>query len=438
MKRLIGLLLWAGLLPLLTITAKAEKAESLEINRPSQAVALTQSVDMSRWRSASLQATFSASTAPIHTLTSGIKESATITVANTSSAMIGVQASVTINVSSITGVSGDSVTLAGVKFTEGTDWSVGASTTISAANLATKIDAHRDFVATSAGSTVTVKYVLYGTSGNGLSAATTDSTYLVLGGSTFKGGVNSPTISINGTTLTETTDWAANSSSHTTARNITVAINANATLAAQVIASSANAVVTITALTPGLYNYTISASTTGLGISGFTSGMAGDIDASTDLFSEVAHGLTTGYGVRYVTTSGTAPGGLTTGTTYFAIKFNEDKYKLASSSDNAIAGTAIDITSTPTGLSSYTMTPATFTAGSAGFYWQVSNDNTNWTDLKINSTDLSMSSVTYSVAGATNKLWDLGTVTYKYLRINFAKPTTGGINLFVRIFGLRD
>lgn len=438
MKRLIGLLLWAGLLPLLNITARAEKAESLEINRPSQAVPLTQTIDMTRWRTASAHVVFAASTAPIHTLTSGIKESATITVANTSSAMIGAQASVTINVSSITGVSADSVTLGGVVFTEGTHWSVGASTTISAANLATRIDAHPDFVATSAGSTVTVKYVTYGTTGNGIPAATTDSTYLVLSGSTFTGGVNSPTISINGVTLTETTDWAANSSSQTTARNITVAINANATLAAQVIASSAAAVVTVTALTPGRYNYSVSASTTGLATSGFSVGLAGDVDVSNDLFSETAHGLTTGYGVRYDTTSGSAPGGLTTGTTYFAIKFNEDKYKLASSSNNAIAGTAINITSTPTGLSSYTMTPATFTAGSAGFYWEVSNDNTNWTRLTVNSTDLSMSSVTYSVAGATNKMWDFGALAYKYLRMNFAKPTTGGISLFVRIFGLKD
>lgn len=57
-----------------------------------------------------------------------------------------------------------------------------------------------------------------------------------------------------------------------------------------------------------------------------------------------------------LTTSGTAPAGLTAGNTYYVIAVSGTTIKLASSLANAVAGTAIDITSQGTGNHTLTMT----------------------------------------------------------------------------------
>lgn len=411
-------------------TATAEMIEGVEVNRTAQGINFTQSIDMTKYRTAGVQAVYSDGTPASHTLTSGVKQTATITVTNNWAALSSSQAAVTVSVRSTSAVTGDSVTLNGAVFTEGTHWTSITSTSTAATNLKNAIDAHPEFVATAAGSTVTVKYVSYGTAGNGLPVLTSDSANLVIGGATFTGGTNQPTININGTTLTEGVDFLAQASSRTTAGNLTTAINANATLSAEVSASSGStsSVITLTALYPGS-NYYLSSSTSGLATTGFINGAAADIDIPTDVFTKSAHSLTTGLQVRYNTTSGSAPGGLTNATTYYAIKLTENTYKLATSSTNAVAGTAIDITSLPATASVYTMTPTPLVIGSAGFLWQGSNDNSNFSNLSI-------SSVTYSAAG--NTLWDLGEYAYKYLRISFTGPTRGGIALAVRIFGREE
>jgi len=430
MKRLLGFLTLALLsLPLFHNTAKAEKIEGVEVNKSAQGVSFTQSIDVSRYDTLSAQAVYSDGTPTSHTLTSGNKQTGTITVTTNSSQLISAQASVTINVVSTAAVQNDSVTLNGVVFTEGVHWDAETSSTTAATALKTKIDAHPDFVATSAGSTVTVKYAVYGTAGNGLPAVSSAADDLVLGASTFTGGINSYNIVLNGVTLAEGTDFNANSSSQTTARNIMTAINANSTLSAQVVASSAAAVVTVTALYPGANGYTMSASTTGFSTSGFTPGLAGDVDIQTDRITKASHGLTTGLKVKYTTTSGTAPGGLTTETTYYAIRLNENIYQLALTSTGAVAGSAIDLTTLPTDSATYTMTPPSLSAGSAGFHWQASNDGSNFANLSV-------SSVTYSSAGTT--LWDFCEYNYKYLRLNFVGPTQGGIALNVKLFGREE
>lgn len=61
------------------------------------------------------------------------------------------------------------------------------------------------------------------------------------------------------------------------------------------------------------------------------------------------HGYTTGMPVFYSAGGGTAIEGLTTGTLYYAIRVSPFVLKLASSSANALAGTAIDLTAVGVG-----------------------------------------------------------------------------------------
>lgn len=434
--RFIKLFVLASILmPFSKITAHAATVDNLEVDRPGQGIGFNQSIDVSRYGTIGAQAVYSDGTPSSHTINTGVKRSATITPVLNSTDLIGAQASVTVSVRSTQAVSGDQVIIGGITFCEGSTvgkWKSDTSTTTAATRLKDLIDAHPDYVATSAGSTVTVKYVSYGTAGNGIPVTTSDSTNLVISAATMASGIARPTVIMNGVTLTEGVDFNANSSSLTVTNNLVTAINANATLNLQVIASSAypSAVTTITALYPGLNSdYYLITSTAGLANSGFAVGGASDLDIATDIFSKIAHGFTTGIQVilNAPPTSVTAPTGLTNGTTYYVIKLNEDRYKLATTSTTAVAGTAINITALTSTNNAEIIKPLALAVGANnGFKWQASNDNSNFSDLSV-------SSVTYSAAG--NTLWDFGTFAYKYLRLVFVQPTSGGITLRVRLFG---
>lgn len=75
--------------------------------------------------------------------------------------------------------------------------------------------------------------------------------------------------------------------------------------------------------------------------------------ATTDICTAAAHGYSTGYMLR-LSTSGALPGGLSAGTDYFAIRLTADTFKLASTYANAVAGTAVDVTSTGSGTHTLT------------------------------------------------------------------------------------
>lgn len=77
--------------------------------------------------------------------------------------------------------------------------------------------------------------------------------------------------------------------------------------------------------------------------------------ATTDICTAVDHGRVTGDGPHRLTNSGGAlPAGLATGTDYWIIRLDDDTFKLATSFDNAIAGTAVDVTGTGTGTHTLT------------------------------------------------------------------------------------
>lgn len=79
-----------------------------------------------------------------------------------------------------------------------------------------------------------------------------------------------------------------------------------------------------------------------------------DVNTTTDVITETAHGYYTGL-VGQLTTSVTLPTGLSLATDYYIIKVNANSYKFATSKANADSGTAINITGAGTG--NHTFTP---------------------------------------------------------------------------------
>lgn len=74
-------------------------------------------------------------------------------------------------------------------------------------------------------------------------------------------------------------------------------------------------------------------------------------NAGTDVITASAAVFQTGQAVR-VSSSGTLPAGLSAGTTYYIISVSGATYKLATTINNALAGTAVDITDAGTGTHS--------------------------------------------------------------------------------------
>jgi hypothetical protein len=111
----------------------------------------------------------------------------------------------------------------------------------------------------------------------------------------------------------------------------------------------------ITALVPG--TVTVQDSLTWAPVSG-TTFVDGDVSVANNTVSDTAHGYATGVCVT-LTSTGTLPGGLSTGTSYYIIVSDANTYKFATSLSNAQAGTAVDITSAAGG-GTHTVTPKTF------------------------------------------------------------------------------
>jgi hypothetical protein len=112
-------------------------------------------------------------------------------------------------------------------------------------------------------------------------------------------------------------------------------------------------------------------------------------DASTDTITIVAHGLTTGDGPFQVSNAGGGlPSGLAAATNYWVIVTGVDTLKLATSLANAIAGTAIDVTTAGTGTQTIADTVATkrpsdpftvtATANAEWFSLELTNAATMW------------------------------------------------------------
>jgi Pectate lyase superfamily protein len=97
------------------------------------------------------------------------------------------------------------------------------------------------------------------------------------------------------------------------------------------------------------------------------------VNAGTDTITKVAHGMLSGMGPYYLSSDGTLPGGISPSPTkHFAIRVTDDTFKLATSWQDAEAGTGIDITSQGTGTQKLR---GTGSASKGQFGFHVTQDN---------------------------------------------------------------
>ena len=119
-------------------------------------------------------------------------------------------------------------------------------------------------------------------------------------------------------------------------------------------------------------------------------------DASTDIITvPTTNNNLLPYTTVQVSTTTTLPAGLAAATNYFVIKLTDSTFKLATSYANAVAGTAIDITSAGTGTHTINTLLPRYTDGSGV---QAMFLNSNATPLGAATPNLS---ITYTNSGAT-------------------------------------
>ncbi len=404
------------------------------IVKDAQPYSFNSCVDVSDNEIIGIQGVYSDGTPSAKTLSSGSKPAASISITDFN-AVDGKQSTgsftVTAGNNTSAALSGQYITVRGRRFTEGVDWALGTTSTITAKNIETALNLHSEYTAQASSNVITATATAIGIAANlwTLTSSTPSSISTV----TWRGGQEAGYININGTTLTEGTDFNAETSTAITAENIETAINANSTLSAVFTATHPHTtgfVYTTATVNSAQGNYYISASSNGITINNFTYGSSSEISVSGDTFAETSHGFTTGLKVLFSTTSpNVAPGGLRDSVTYYAIRLTDNSFSVATTSTTAVAGTAIDITSLPDiAGSTYTFTPAPLVVGLAGFHWQGSNDGTNKDSLNV-------SSVTYTASG--NTIWDMGSYPYKYLCVDFVAPTSGGIDFTAIMNGRR-
>ena len=128
----------------------------------------------------------------------------------------------------------------------------------------------------------------------------------------------------------------------------------------------------------------------------------GDVTVVSDTITLTAHGMTTGLKCA-LTTDGVLPTGLSA-TDYFIIVIDVDTVSLATSANNATAGTAVTITAAAGG-GTHTLTPY---AIDGTVKLQASLDDTNFIDID-GSTQTINSSETF--------MWDVIDFSYKFFRV---------------------
>ena len=134
--------------------------------------------------------------------------------------------------------------------------------------------------------------------------------------------------------------------------------------------------------------------------------------------------------VTYTDGGGTAIGGLTDGTAYFIIKVDQNTIKLATSSSNAAAGTAIDLTSGAAGGSH------TLTIAFDGVNTQFKATHSNGTKAKVSRA----AQLSLSINGVIQQPSDTGSPTVGYgilpdSTIIFSSAPQAGDNIFGSFIG---
>ncbi len=321
------------------------------------------------------------------------------------------------------------LTVNGKPYRNGTGWrSVGTSTG-TAINLASFLsNTFSGITSTATGSVCYATATALGSAGNNFTLASSTAALLVASAN-FTGGADSATVTINGVQVLYGTDWSSGSTSSATAKSISDSIMANGTLNTIVSSTwSSSAVVTITALTAGP-NYSLAAlPAASFTLTGqyMTGGAVTGIDTSTDTITIASNGFGTSLQVLFSTlTASTPPAPLTNQTTYYTIKVDGNTIRLATSATNAQTNIYLNLTTQGTTNKTFRLTPLGIT-GTPAWKWQVSNDDTNWSDLGVTSVTLA------SPYTSTTTYWDFGNTNTHYIRLKVTGPTAGAINIKVK------
>lgn len=389
----------------------------------------------------SLQAVISSYVPVAQTVFDGQKSTMSIAVSSYS-ALASAQASVRITIASNTALGGHSVTINGTRYLEGTggQWFKTATASNTAIALAAALDANSSYDASASSNVVYATMTVAGSYGNSFTCVSSTAAALICSAATFTGGQDAARLAVNGVVLDAGTHYTVATSSSVTAKAISDAMMAIPSLAAIFTSTwNANGIVTATAAAVGVNAYTLFTSTpAALRLNGssttasttFLNGLASDVVSNT--WTKANHGFTTGLDVKYNTVTGTAPQNLINNTTYFVIRDGASTFRVATTRALATATTPTAVvTSTVTGLGSFTFTPLVLT-GSPVLKIQISNDDTNWSDLSV-------TTVTFiSPYTSTTQFWDLGMPAYKSLRLSYIQGTAGGVALTVTANGRTD
>ena len=136
-------------------------------------------------------------------------------------------------------------------------------------------------------------------------------------------------------------------------------------------------------------------------------------EANPNQITILAHSLSTGNKLA-LTTSSAAPGGIPVGT-YYAIKISANVIKLASSLANAIAGTALAITSS--GVGTQTLTAFAAAGGTVKLYWSI--DGVTYSEVPSG-----FGGATVTLTTSTDYLYTVNGVQASYFKLLYT--LTGG------------
>lgn len=284
------------------------------------------------------------------------------------------------------------------------------------------------------------------------------SSITALSSSTFSGGQDNQSFSINGKTFVANRDFFPVTSTAQTATNIATAIS-NSSTSINVVASALASVVRATSTVVGVAaNYVMtSSSNTALSLSPTviisgsqgTGAMTGGTNSAyvigTSTISIPGNTFGTGQAVLY-TQGVNAIVGLTNQTTYFVIDIPPTTIgpfiMLSASSTGAVLGApAIVLNSSQTlaAADTYTLAPLAIT-GTPSLKWVVSNDNINWIPFTTTPLGQPISSATYSAYNSTGTvtIYDFGHLDYGYLGASLTGPLTGALNAAIKIIGKQN
>lgn len=409
--------------------------DSVLVNETSLAYNNTYSLDMQAngINALSAQALYSSATIATDTFQDGSQAVGSFTVTNFA-ALKAKSATDNITVVSTTNLVGATIVVPGFVFTNGLDWATGPTKAATALSIRNAL-ANVPWLSVSASGSVVYATATAGSFYNSMQLVSSNANVTVAS-QFFAGGQSNATVKIHGVALLQGLDWTAATSNAATASSLASAINGSSFLNTAVSAGASGGVVTTTStFADSLYNYSqVTSTPTALSATNMSGGTAPAFRLRSPVFTIPSHGFSLALPVLY--SGSPAIGGLSSGSTYYAVPLTANTFDLAKYSTSAVAGVdLVVITSTNTQLAAdtYTLAPLGI-AGIPSFKWQVSNDNSTWSDLAVSSVTMGPTGTPYSIPPAIT-FWSFGYIGTRYIRLNVTAPTAGGIGLKIIAIG---